>query len=222
MNDSLPKREGMMLVISSPSGAGKTTLTRALLQHHPDIKLSVSATTRPPRDNETNGVDYYFVSEEKFESMVQQQEFLEYATVFKNRYGTPKQVVEESLNNGEDVLFDIDWNGTQQLKENSKFSPVTVFILPPDGETLYQRLKTRALDSEQDIAYRMKQAPAEISHYQEYDYVIINDDRNRAIAQLEAILIAERTKRIRYKQLASFVKYICAPFAQDAEQPHHE
>ncbi len=212
---SFPKREGIMLVISSPSGAGKTTLSRALLQRHPNLKLSVSVTTRAPRENETNGVDYYFVSDAEFQKMIDNDNFLEYATVFKHRYGTRRKVVEESLQNGQDVMFDIDWNGTQQLKENSQHPPVTVFILPPNGDILNDRLKTRALDSDEDIAYRMRQAPAEISHYQEYDYVIINDDLNRAIAQLESILIAERTKRIRYKQLASFVKTICTPFEHE-------
>ncbi|MCH9852883.1 MAG: guanylate kinase [Alphaproteobacteria bacterium] len=197
-----------MLVISSPSGAGKTTLSRALFQNHPDLKLSVSVTTRKPRSNEIEGVHYHFVSDEKFQTMIDNDEFLEYATVFKHRYGTPRKQIEQTLDNGHDVMFDIDWNGTQQLTENANNPPVTVFILPPSKMALQARLKERAADSDEAIAYRMAQAPAELSHYQEYDYIIINDDLNHSLAQLEAILTAERTKRIRYKQLAAFVKNI--------------
>ncbi len=203
-----PQRDGLMLVISSPSGAGKTTLSRALFQNHPDLKLSVSVTTRKPRSNEIEGVHYHFVSDEKFQTMIDNDEFLEYATVFKHRYGTPRKQIEQTLDNGHDVMFDIDWNGTQQLTENANNPPVTVFILPPSKMALQARLKERAADSDEAIAYRMAQAPAELSHYQEYDYIIINDDLNHSLAQLEAILTAERTKRIRYKQLAAFVKNI--------------
>ncbi|MCH9844447.1 MAG: guanylate kinase [Alphaproteobacteria bacterium] len=205
---AMPQRDGIMLVISSPSGAGKTTLSRALLQNHPDLKLSVSVTTRAPRDNEIEGVHYHFVSDDVFQTMIDNDEFLEYATVFKHRYGTPRKQIEQTLDNGYDVMFDIDWNGTQQLKENANNPPITVFILPPSKMALQTRLKSRAADSDEAIAYRMAQAPAELSHYQEYDYIIINDDLNHSLAQLEAILTAERTKRIRYKQLASFVKNI--------------
>ncbi len=205
---ALPQRDGIMLVISSPSGAGKTTLSRALLQNHPDLKLSVSVTTRAPRSNEIEGVHYHFVSGDEFQAMIDNDEFLEYATVFKHQYGTPRKQIEQTLDNGYDVMFDIDWNGTQQLKENANNPPVTVFILPPSKMALQARLKSRAADSDEAIAYRMAQAPAELSHYQEYDYIIINDDLNHSMAQLEAILTAERTKRIRYKQLASFVKNI--------------
>ncbi len=205
------KRKGIMLVVSSPSGAGKTTLTRALLQKHNDLKLSISVTTRPPRQNETDGIDYSFVGEEKFQAMINQGDFLEYAKVFNHYYGTPRQSVKDALARSEDVLFDIDWNGTQQLKKNTNDAPVTLFILPPNQESLYQRLQKRALDSKDIIDLRMKQAANEMSHFNEYDYVIINDDLPRAISQIENILIAERLRRIRYPKLGDFVTNLSHP-----------
>ena len=199
-------RRGLMLVLSSPSGAGKTTLSRRLLQADPQISMSVSATTRPKRPNEVEGTDYFFVTPETFEQMVRRDAFLEHATVFGNRYGTPRKSVEETLGQGRDVLFDIDWQGAQQLAQKIKDDLVRVFILPPSRAELERRLRSRAEDSEEVVARRMAEAGNEISRWSEYDYVVVNDDVQCAERQLEAILAAERLKRQRQSGLVEFVK----------------
>ncbi len=202
-----PARRGLMFVLSSPSGAGKTTLSRRLLVEDPAITLSVSATTRPPRPGEIEGSDYYFVSPDRFESMVADDQLLEWAHVFSHRYGTPRAPVEAALHDGRDVLFDIDWQGTQQLQQTDAASDlVRVFILPPDLTELERRLTTRATDPEHVIAERMARARDEISHWGEYDYILINDDPDVCLGELRAILKAERLRRKRQLGLASFVR----------------
>jgi len=195
-----------MFVLSSPSGAGKTTLSRLLIDRMPDLKMSVSATTRPMRPGEVDGRDYFFVDKPKFEAMVAQGELLEWATVFDNRYGTPRAAVEQSLAVGRDVLFDIDWQGTQQLAQSARADLVSVFILPPTIAALEQRLKTRAQDSAEVVARRMAKAADEMSHWAEYDYIIVNDDLEVSIQRVRAILLAERLKRHRQVGLTEFVK----------------
>jgi guanylate kinase len=194
-----------MLVLSSPSGAGKTTLARSLLEGDSNITLSVSATTRAKRPNETEGRDYFFVTSEKFDQMEANDEFYENATVFDRRYGTPKQPVLSALGRGRDVLFDIDWQGTQQLKERAREDLVSVFVLPPSHDELERRLKTRAQDPDDVVAQRMAKAASEISHWPEYDYVIVNADVNRALAQVRSILEAERARRTRLVGVGDFV-----------------
>lgn len=200
------KRRGLMLVLSSPSGAGKTTLSRRLLESDSGITLSVSATTRPKRPAEVHGRDYYFVSQAEFDAMVKRGEFLEHATVFGNSYGTPRAPVDKALAEGRDVLFDIDWQGTQQVREKAREDLVSVFILPPSREALLERLKTRAQDSADVVAARMAKANGEMSHWAEYDYVVVNDDVVRAQAQIETILAAERLRRARQPDLSGFVR----------------
>jgi guanylate kinase len=199
------RRRGLMLVLSSPSGAGKTTLSRKLLQSDPGIVISVSATTRPKRPNEVDGRDYHFVTPDRFEAMVKANEFFEHATVFDHRYGTPKKPVTDSLAAGRDVLFDIDWQGTQQLKERTREDLVSVFVLPPSHDELERRLKTRAQDSDAVVAARMAKAASEISHWPEYDYVIVNRDLDRALSQIKSILDAERARRTRLIGVGEFV-----------------
>lgn len=199
-------RRGLMLVLSSPSGAGKSTLSRRLLQTDPQIAMSVSATTRSKRPNEVEGKDYFFVSPQRFEEMVRQGAFLEHATVFGNRYGTPSGPVEKMLEDGRDVLFDIDWQGAQQLSQKAKDDLVRVFILPPSRDELERRLRERAEDSAEVVAGRMAQANNEISRWSEYDYVIVNDDVQKAQAQVEAIIAAERLNRQRQPGLVDFVR----------------
>jgi guanylate kinase len=201
-------RRGLMLVLSSPSGAGKSTLSRRLLQSDPNIAMSVSATTRPKRPNEIEGKDYYFVTPERFEAMVRDNAFLEHATVFGNRYGTPKMAVEALLAEGRDVLFDIDWQGAQQLSQKARDDLVRVFILPPSRAELERRLRARAEDSPEVVARRMAEANNEISRWSEYDYVIVNDDVQKAQAQLEAIVAAERLSRQRQTGLVDFVRHL--------------
>ncbi len=200
------ERRGLLLVLSSPSGAGKTSLARALLDTDPDIRLSVSATTRKPRPGEVDGEDYWFVDEAKFTAMIEGEEFLEWATVFGNYYGTPRAPIEAAVSKGRDVLFDIDWQGTQQLAERMAGDLVRVFVLPPSGEALEARLKRRAQDPDHVVAKRMAGAAAEISHWAEYDYVIVNGDLGESIAGLKAILAAERLKRERMTGLTAFVR----------------
>jgi guanylate kinase len=196
-----------MFVLSSPSGAGKTTLSRRLLTEDGDITLSVSATTRPPRPGEVDGVDYYFVTPERFAEMVAGDDLLEWATVFGNRYGTPRGPVEAALHEGRDVLFDIDWQGTQQLQQTDAASDlVRVFILPPDLAELERRLQGRATDAADVIAGRMARARDEISHWGEYDYILVNDNADLCLAELRAILKAERLRRKRQLGLADFVR----------------
>jgi guanylate kinase len=199
-------RRGLLLVISSPSGAGKTTLSRRLLDRDPNITMSVSVTTRPPRPGEVDGRDYYFISKERFEAMRDAGELLESAEVFGNCYGTPKGPVEHSLAKGRDVLFDIDWQGTQQLAQAMQDDLVRVFILPPSVEALRDRLISRAQDPMVVVAKRMAEASREISHWAEYDYVIVNDDLETADREICAILAAERLKRKRRIGLTAFVR----------------
>jgi guanylate kinase len=199
-------RRGLLLVISSPSGAGKTTLSRRLLDRDPHITMSVSVTTRPPRPGEVDGRDYYFISKERFEAMRDAGELLESAEVFGNCYGTPKGPVELSLAKGRDVLFDIDWQGTQQLAQAMQDDLVRVFILPPSVEALRDRLISRAQDPMVVVAKRMAEASREISHWAEYDYVIVNDDLETADREICAILAAERLKRKRRIGLTAFVR----------------
>jgi guanylate kinase len=206
MNDARLKRRGLMFVLSSPSGAGKTTLSRKLLEVDMGITMSVSATTRPMRNGERDGVDYRFVSQEKFAEMIQKGELLEHATVFGNSYGTPRNFVYDQLDHGRDVLFDIDWQGTRQLKEKNRVDLVSVFILPPSLHELERRLKNRAQDSDEVVARRMEKAAEEISHWDEYDYVIINDDLEQSLSRVKAILNAERCRRERQQGLADFVR----------------
>jgi len=195
-----------MVVVSSPSGAGKTTITRRLLAEHDDMKLSVSATTRKPRKGEIDGQDYFFISKDKFAEMVDEDEFLEHAKVFDNFYGTPRGPVEDALNEGFDVIFDIDWQGSQQLTQAAGNDLVRIFILPPTKVELERRLRNRALDSEEEIAKRMSKADSEISHWAEYDYVIINEDISRTMGEVEFILASERMRRRRQPWLGGFVK----------------
>jgi guanylate kinase len=195
-----------MFVLSSPSGAGKTTLSRLLLQHEPAITLSVSVTTRPRRPAERDGVDYHFVDHETFRTMKARDELLEYAQVFDHFYGTPRGPVEQTLSAGQDMLFDIDWQGTQQLAERARQDLVSVFILPPSTEELERRLVTRAQDPPAVVARRMAQAADEMSHWAEYDYVIVNEQVERSLDLLKAILTAERLKRYRQVGLSDFVK----------------
>ncbi|MGC6535621.1 MAG: guanylate kinase [Parvibaculales bacterium] len=199
-------RRGLMLVLSSPSGAGKTTLARGLLATDGNIAISVSVTTRKPRPGEVDGQDYHFVDTQGFGEMRNRGALLEHAKVFDNYYGTPRQPVEEALRGGRDVLFDIDWQGTQQLQEAAADDLVKVFILPPTAAELEKRLNSRALDSAEVVAGRMAKASDEISHYPEYDYIIVNEDAEASLAQLRAILTAERLKRGRQTGLSDFVK----------------
>lgn len=192
--------------MSSPSGAGKTTLSRGLLETDGEIVMSVSATTRAPRPGEVDGKDYYFASVEEFGLMVNRREFLEHAKVFDNYYGTPKAPVEEALASGQDVLFDIDWQGTQQLKQNAGADVVSIFILPPSTQELERRLHSRAQDSAEVVASRMSKAADEMSHWAEYDYIIVNQDIAQSSGQIRAILDAERLKRPRQTGLDGFVK----------------
>jgi guanylate kinase len=203
-------RRGLMLVLSSPSGAGKSTLARHLLESDANVVMSVSATTRTKRPGEGEGTDYFFVSPQQFKEMVDQNAFLEHATVFGNQYGTPRKSVEAVLESGRDVLFDIDWQGTQQLEQQAKDDLVRVFILPPSRDELERRLRARAEDSAEVVAKRMAKANDEISHWAEYDYIIVNDDITQARAQLESILAAERLKRRRQTGLVDFVNRLTA------------
>jgi guanylate kinase len=200
------ERRGLMFVLSSPSGAGKTTLSRLLIERMPGLKMSVSATTRPIRPGEADGRDYFFVDPDRFEQMVKRGELLEWATVFDNRYGTPRVPVETALSVGQDVLFDIDWQGTQQLREKARADVVSVFILPPSAADLERRLHTRAQDSEEVIRGRMSRATHEMSHWAEYDYIVINHHVDEAFAEVQSILKAERLKRERRTGLTNFVR----------------
>jgi guanylate kinase len=195
-----------MFVLSSPSGAGKTTLSRMLLKGDRNVELSVSVTTRAQRPGEIDGHDYHFIEHRHFNDMVKARELLEWAEVFGNRYGTPRRPVERALRAGRDVLFDIDWQGTQQLREKARDDLVSVFILPPTVKELERRLKRRAQDSRDIIGSRMAKAADEMSHWPEYDYVIVNRDKDDAFAQVRAILAAERLKRERQIGLSAFVR----------------
>ena len=202
---AMPRR-GLMLVLSSPSGAGKSSIARHLLAKDSNMTLSVSATTRAPRANETDGKDYHFVDQNRFDQMIAADEFLEYATVFGNSYGTPKADVLALLDAGRDVLFDIDWQGTQQIAAAAASDLVSVFILPPSRAVLHDRLTTRGQDSVETVAARMAKASDEISHYAEYAYIVINDDLNIAVSDVKSILAAERLRRERQIALTGFVR----------------
>jgi len=203
-------RRGLMLVLSSPSGAGKTTLSRMLLKADRNIELSVSVTTRPQRRGEVDARDYHFIDLARFERMVKERDLLEWAEVFGHRYGTPRRPVEKALHAGRDVLFDIDWQGTQQLREKARHDLVSVFILPPSAKELGRRLERRAQDSQAVIRARMAKAAGEMSHWPEYDYVIVNRDIDDAFADVRAVLAAERLKRERQVGLSAFVRSLQA------------
>ncbi|MCC6777852.1 MAG: guanylate kinase [Hyphomicrobiales bacterium] len=203
-------RRGLMLVLSSPSGAGKTTLSRRLLAADSTIQLSVSVTTRKQRPGEVEGRDYHFIDADHFEAMVKAGELLEWAQVFGHRYGTPRAPVDAALARGGDVLFDIDWQGTQQLREKADRDLVSIFVLPPSARDLEQRLRTRAQDSDEVIHARMSKAADEMSHWAEYDYVVINSDVDCAFEEIRSILAAERLKRERRTGLTDFVRRLQA------------
>jgi guanylate kinase len=203
-------RRGLMLVLSSPSGAGKTTLSRRLLDADPELALSISVTTRPPRRGEVEGHDYQFIDRARYDGMVGRNELLEWAEVFGHCYGTPRAPVDAALAAGRDVLFDIDWQGTQQLREAARPDLVSVFVLPPSIAELERRLHTRALDSDEVIRARMSKAADEITHWAEYDYVVINREVEQAFHEIRAILAAERLKRERQIGLSEFVRSLRA------------
>jgi guanylate kinase len=197
---------GLILILSSPSGAGKTTLSRLLLQRHPQLTLSISATTRPQRPGEVDGKDYHFVTKKAFDAMIQNQALMEYASVFGNHYGTPRAPVEDALDAGHDMLFDIDWQGAQQIKLSARKDMVSVFILPPSIEELNRRLVARQTDDMGVIQKRMDGARQEISHWAEYDYVIINQDIHHSLDQISAIMTAEKLRRSRQTHLPDFIR----------------
>ena len=197
-----------MLVLSSPSGAGKTSISREVLDQEGNLSLSISATTRPRRPGEVDGEHYRFMDKTKFDIMVNQQELLEYAKVFEHYYGTPRAPVEEALGAGRDVLFDLDWQGTQQLDDRARADLVSVFILPPSTAELERRLHTRAQDSADVIAGRMAKAADELTHWSEYTYVVVNENFEESVAEVRAILQAERLKRARQEGLSDFVRLL--------------
>ena len=199
------RRRGILLALSSPSGAGKTTLSKRLLSQNPDVVLSISTTTRPPRPGEVDGTDYYFVSEDEFRAKIDTDEFFEWAEVFGHFYGTPKTPVLYAIERGRDVIFDSDWQGAQKIAEQADADTVRVFILPPSLDLLEDRLNKRGQDEADVIRDRMRRAKGEISHWDEYDYVIVNDDFARALEKLTLILHAERWKRDRHPWLSDFV-----------------
>ena len=203
-------RRGIMLVLSSPSGAGKTTLTRNLLDYEQKVALSISATTRARRPSEIDGVHYLFRTKRQFEVMRDSGELLEWAEVHGNYYGTPREPVEKALAEGRDVLFDIDWQGTRQLLDKMRDDVVTVFVLPPSADELKARLERRAEDSSEVIAHRLQNAIEEISHWQEYDYILVNRDLNDSFTRLRAILAAERLKRVKMLDIESFADRLLA------------
>ena len=206
-NDTLPRR-GLMLVLSSPSGAGKTTISRALLDGDDALELSVSATTRTPREGEVDGVHYHFISDDRFRTLIDEDGLLEWANVFNNAYGTPRAAIEKALSEGRDVLFDIDWQGTQQLRQKMPQDLVSVFVLPPSLAALETRLKSRQQmtgETDEQVAYRLSKAPAEVSHWAEYDFIIVNSDIQQSVAQVRAILTAERQRRERLRGIEGIV-----------------
>lgn len=205
----MTKRRGLMFVLSSPSGAGKTTLSRRLLAEEEGVAMSISVTTRTMRPGEVEGRDYYFITPERYDAMVEAGELLEHATVFDNKYGTPKKQVMEALASGRDVLFDIDWQGTRQLARTCREDLVSIFLLPPTLDELERRLRARAQDSEQVVQKRMAKAVDEISHWEEYDYVVVNEDLDKAMAHIQRILHSERFKRWRQLDIGAFVAHLC-------------
>jgi guanylate kinase len=204
------KRRGLLLVLSSPSGAGKTSITRELVARDANLRLSVSVTTRPQRPGEIEGQHYFFIDEPRFAAMVKAGELLEHATVFGNHYGTPRAFIEEALGRGEDIISDIDWQGTQQLKQNLRADLVSIFVLPPTMRALEDRLRARAQDSDAIVRQRMSKSADEMSHWPEYDYAIVNHDLAKSVADAEAILTAERLRRERQVGLAEFVNRLRA------------
>jgi guanylate kinase len=207
-------RRGIMLVVSSPSGAGKTTLTRNLLEQEDNVSLSISVTTRPRRPSEIDGVHYHFVSTRRFETLRDSDDLLEWAEVHGNLYGTPREPVEKSLSTGRDVLFDIDWQGTQQLCQKMRDDVVSVFVLPPSATELKSRLERRAEDTGESIARRLRNAAEEIPHWTEYDYVLVNRDLDKSFSRLRAILTAERLKRVHRRDLEAFVVKLLSELKQ--------
>ena len=206
------KKKGVMLVLSSPSGAGKSSICKSLMSLDANLSLSISTTTRKKRPNENSGEDYFFVSTKKFKEMLSNNHFLEHASVFDNYYGTDKSLVEKKINNGEDLIFDIDWQGAQQLREKMREDIVSIFILPPNKKELERRLKSRGQDSAKVVKKRMDGASAEITHWAEYDYVVINEDLNQSVKAVLVILKAERMKRTRQEGLVEFVRSITHDF----------
>ncbi len=200
------RRRGLLIVLSSPSGAGKSTISRMLMESDDEITMSVSATTRPKRPGETDDLDYHFVDDAEFDRMVSAGDFVEWAPVFGNRYGTPKNPVKAALKDGRDILFDIDWQGTQQLQAAMGEDLVTIFILPPSMTELERRLRERGTDSEDVIRDRMSRAASEISHWPEYEYVLLNTDADECLDQVRSIVAAERLKRQRQIGLVPFVR----------------
>ncbi len=205
------QRRGLLIVLSSPSGAGKSTIARMLLDSDKDVTMSVSATTRPKRPGETDDVDYHFVDDVEFDRMIDAGDFVEWAPVFGYRYGTPKAPVKQALRGGRDILFDIDWQGTQQLEAAMGEDLVSIFILPPSVDELERRLRNRGTDSDGVIADRMSRAASEISHWPEYEYVLVNRDMDQCLAQVQAIVAAERLKRTRRIGLVTFVRDLIGP-----------
>lgn len=212
-------RNGLLIVLSSPSGAGKSTMTRRLRDEHPDIRLSVSATTRQPRGGEVEGQDYFFVTPERFARMAERHELLEHAGVFGHRYGTPRTPVEAALASGCDMIFDVDWQGAQQLRLSALgLAVISIFLLPPSIAALESRLRSRAQDSDEVIAGRMAKARAEISHWAEYDYVLVNDELDKCYARIAAIIGAERLKLRRQRGIHRFIDQLNAEFAARQEE----
>ena len=211
-NSLLPqrRRRGLLVVLSSPSGAGKSTISRMLLEADPNITMSVSATTRPKRPGEVEGIDYHFVDDAEFKRLIEADEFAEWAYVFDHLYGSPKEPIKEALKDGRDTLFDIDWQGTQQLEYAFRTDLVLIFILPPSMKELERRLHQRATDSEEIIAGRMRRAASEIGHWAEYDYVLINEDMSKCLEDVQAIIAAERLRRERQPYLLRFVRELVA------------
>ena len=210
MDQPTRQRRGLLIVLSSPSGAGKSTISRMLLQADGNITMSISATTRPMRPGEKQDVDYHFVDTAEFERLVQADEFAEWAYVFDHMYGSPKEPIKEALKEGRDTLFDIDWQGTQQLEYAFRTDLVLIFILPPSMRELERRLHERGTDSDEIIANRMKRAAGEIGHWAEYDYVLINDDMDKCLEDVRAIIAAERLRRQRQPYLLRFVRELVA------------
>ena len=206
MDQSTRQRRGLLIVLSSPSGAGKSTISRMLLDADQDVTMSISATTRDRRNGEVNDVDYHFVTDEQFDDMVRNGEFAEWAYVFDHRYGSPKEPIKDALKAGRDILFDIDWQGTQQLRGAFGTDLVRIFILPPSMDELERRLRARATDSEEVIESRMRRAASEIGHWGEYDYVLINEDMDSCLEEVQTIIDAERMRRDRRPYLFDFVR----------------
>jgi guanylate kinase len=210
-----PRRRGLLLILSSPSGAGKSTLSRRLLEADPEVRFSISATTRPPRPGEQEGQDYFFKSRREFEAMVAAGEMLEHAEVFGNLYGTPRAPVEAAIARGQDVLFDVDWQGGQQIRHSTlRDAVVSVFILPPSIAELESRLRARGLDTDRVVAERMARSRDEISHWAEYDYVLINENLAQCEAELKAIIAAERLRRERRPELVGLVRRLNREFEE--------